>query len=381
MAAGIQADVDAVFPNLDCLTSETTGCNSIQDGVRFKSWVPILLWENGSSRNKQDYRGVSLKDEHVCRVRCHVVFVLTSNDVEMESVLTWRFRLSLPKFSKPSLKGWRPMLEEQGWSSLWVHCWLQGQPQNHQDPPGQFFNKLSLLHFFVGSRAALCLVRWRAGHLRFPQLFARVPVPLSFGLRNCHTESSNKCEPYDFAVNGQGGVVEVILTFLESVGYFWCAIYLRFVLSFIPSLWALEYHWISLLFVTTAGSIGLLCPYVRLALEPGHAFDTFHVWDSMGVSDAKRYGFRFSCQQNLVSLTLSKSLCRFDLHTLFAPVKNAIVSSQKATGCTAKILCVNVSFSLKRFVSEIEMSKFMRFLPAKIECSYKQAKTTTDHRR
>lgn len=229
-----------------------------------KSWVPILLWENGSSRNKQDYRGVSLKDEHVCRVRCHVVFVLTSNDVEMESVLTWRFRLSLPKFSKPSLKGWRPMLEEQGWSSLWVHCWLQGQPQNHQDPPGQFFNKLSLLHFFVGSRAALCLVRWRAGHLRFPQLFARVPVPLSFGLRNCHTESSNKCEPYDFAVNGQGGVVEVILTFLESVGFFWCAIYLRFVLSsFIPSLWALEYHWISLLFVTTAGSIGLLCPYVR----------------------------------------------------------------------------------------------------------------------
>lgn len=121
-----------------------------------------------------------------------------------------------------------------------------------------------------------------------------------------------------------------------------------------------------------------LCP---LALEPGHAFDTFHVWDSMGVSDAKRYGFRVSCQQNLVSLTLSKSLCRFDLHTLFAPVKNAIVSSQKATGCTAKILCVNVSFSLKRFVSEIEMSKFMRFLPAKIECSYKQAKTTTDHRR
>ena len=95
-----------------------------------------------------------------------------------------------------------------------------------------------------------------------------------------------------------------------------------------------------------------------------------------------RYGFRFSCQQNLVSLTLSKSLCRFDLHTLFAPVKNAIVSSQKATGCTAKILRVNVSFSLKRFVSEIEMSKFMRFLrPPKIECSYKQAKTTTDHRR
>ena len=75
-------------------------------------------------------------------------------------------------FPKPSLKGWRPMLEEQGWSSLWVHCWLQGlsKPQNHQG----IFQQIVYGHFFVGSRAALCLVRWRVGHLRFGPQIARV---------------------------------------------------------------------------------------------------------------------------------------------------------------------------------------------------------------
>ena len=59
---------------------------------------------------------------------------------------------------------------------------------------------------FVGSRAALCLVWWRAGTSdwwRMVKCVARCTA-LLLRLRDCHTGSSNKCEPYDFAVNGEG---------------------------------------------------------------------------------------------------------------------------------------------------------------------------------
>ena len=289
MAAGIQADVDAVFPNLDCLTSEKkTGCNSIQDGVRFKSWVPILLWENGSSRNKQDYRGVSLKDEHVCRVRCHVVFVLTSNDVEMESVLTWRFVYRCRSFPSQAWKDEGQCLKSKDGRP---YQYIAGFKANHKTTRihQAFFNKLVFAALFGRQQGSLVFGAVEGWAPQIFPTFARVPVPLSLRLRNCHTGSSNKCEPYDFAVNGEGGVVEVILTFLESVGPFWCAIYLRFVLSsFIPSLWALEYHWNIIAFCYYCWFNWFVVSLCPLSLEPGHAFDTFHVWDSMGVSDAPR---------------------------------------------------------------------------------------------
>ena len=152
-----------------------------------------------------------------------------------------------------------------------------------------FFNKLVFAALFGRQQGSLVFGAVEGWAPQIFPTFARVPVPLSLRLRNCHTGSSNKCEPYDFAVNGEGGVVEVILTFLESVGPFWCAIYLRFVLSsFIPSLWALEYHWNIIAFCYYCWFNWFVVSLCPLSLEPGHAFDTFHVWDSMGVSDAPR---------------------------------------------------------------------------------------------
>ena len=73
-----EADVDAVFPNLDCLTSQTTGCNSIQDGKKTTQMFFIVFlksWESccekmGQKNTVNKMIEGSHSDEHVCRVHC-----------------------------------------------------------------------------------------------------------------------------------------------------------------------------------------------------------------------------------------------------------------------------------------------------------------------
>lgn len=51
---------------------------------------------------------------------------------------------------------------------------LASRPFKTNKTTRAFFQQIVFAALFVGSRAALCLVRWRAGHLRFPQLIAGV---------------------------------------------------------------------------------------------------------------------------------------------------------------------------------------------------------------
>ena len=160
----LEADVDAVFPNLDCLTSETTGCNSIQDGLRLESWGSC--YEKMGQRNKQDYRGVSLKDEHVCRVRClcsHKHCCWNGFSVRNEG---FAYRFETPNWTSCPRSFPRQAWKDEG------QCLKSkdGRPYEYIAGFKAFQDHRTTRHFstnclwalFVGSRAALCLVRWRA---------------------------------------------------------------------------------------------------------------------------------------------------------------------------------------------------------------------------
>ena len=85
--------------------------------------------------------------------------------------------------------GWRQVLEEQGWSSIWIHCWFQGESAHEFT-----FYVLRLLHciahipgipwiggsneplgfHLAGSRSALRMVRRRVWTSKFQWVWGRI---------------------------------------------------------------------------------------------------------------------------------------------------------------------------------------------------------------